>query len=285
MKLGELYKKLKLDFSESGQDAPPDMLARAVLEHTCAINAATLIAQPDLEISFDQIHAANNMAARLCAGVPLSRILGWREFYGLRFDLGAETLDPRPDTEILVETALKWLAKTPLATRMLDLGTGTGCIPVSILANCPRMTGVAVDIAAGAAEMAVANATRNGVVDRLTVYVGDWLAPVPVGDRFDLITSNPPYIPAAEIANLDDSVRLYDPIRALDGGADGYDPYRHLFIAIKRVLKPGGLALFEIGAGQLADLRRIAVNSGLDVETVVMDYAGTPRVMGVCVRP
>lgn len=280
MNLGTFYDMLCADLSAVEIDEPR-RLARLILEYAAGISPETLVAAPDTTLTHDQIHTCRNFAARLGAGEPLSRILGWREFYGLRFDLSRDTLDPRPDTEILVDTALKWLAGRPDATGLLDLGTGTGCIPIAILYHCPRLRAVAVDISAGACAIATQNADRNGVGGRFTVRMGHWLDPIEATETFDLITANPPYIPTAEIDSLPEQVRYSDPIRALDGGPDGYDAYRHLFLATQPHLNPGGIALFEIGAGQLADLRRIAEKSGLDVATVVMDYAGHPRVMGV----
>lgn len=282
MTLGELYRQLRDALAEQGLDVP-EREARLVIQYACAIPPADFISRPDMPLGDDQVAAATAMAQRRGTGEPLSRILGWREFYGLRFDLAPDTLDPRPDTEILVEGAIKWLLDHQVpGARILDLGTGTGCIPISILKNIPQATGVAIDLAPGAVAMAQINARTNGVADRLRVVQSDWTQGLASDEVFDLITSNPPYIPTHEMANLEDSVRNHDPILALDGGNDGYDPYRHLFIAIQQHLSPDGLALFEIGAGQLSDLRRIAIKCGLDVTLTLMDYGGIPRVMGVC---
>lgn len=283
MNVSELHRKLRDDLAAANIETP-EREARLVIQYACGIDASAFIAHPDAPLTHDQVHAANNMAAQRLTGRPLSRILGYREFYGLRFNLSGDTLDPRPDTEILVDAAIKWLDEHPAARRVLDLGTGTGCIPISILANVPDARAVAVDVADGAVAAATANAALNGVSDRMTVIKSNWTDALD-GQVFDLICSNPPYIPSRDILSLEDSVQNHDPILALDGGADGYDAYRHLFMAIKSHLAPGGIALFEIGAGQLADLRRLSMKSGLDVVSTLMDYGGIPRVVGVCVRP
>jgi len=213
---------------------------------------------------------------RRLAGEPLSRILGNQEFWGLGFELSPDTLDPRADTETLIQAALNRFKGRP-PKRILDIGTGTGCILITLLHEWPETTGVATDISAGALETARRNATLNGVADRAEFIQTSWAAGVT--GSFDLILSNPPYIPTAVIPNLDENVQNYDPILALDGGADGLDAYRFILTEIKTLLNPGGYALFEIGYDQAESMPRIVEESGATPENIIRDSGGNPRVV------
>ncbi|WP_244488659.1 peptide chain release factor N(5)-glutamine methyltransferase [Bosea sp. Leaf344] len=213
---------------------------------------------------------------RRLAGEPVWRILGEREFWGLPFSLSAATLEPRPDSETLIETSLAWLGprrSSPLS--ILDLGTGTGCLLIALLSECPLAQGLGVDASEAACATARANALRNGVADRSRFVVADWAGPLAA--KFDLILSNPPYIPQRELARLAPSVRDYDPVRALDGGADGLDPYRRLASQIPLILAEGGLLVLEIGAGQEADVVAILAREGLVHRGSRADLGGHPR--------
>lgn len=191
----------------------------------------------------------NDALARRLAGEPLWRVLGAREFWGLTFALSPGTLEPRPDSETLIEATLSHLApRRHDRLRMLDLGTGTGCLLIATLREFPRATGLGIDLSPDAVATATGNAARNGVAERAAFAQGNWTGGV--DERFDLILSNPPYIGSDEIAGLDRNVREHDPLLALDGGPDGLDAYRALAAALPSHLKPGGLAILEIGAGQ-----------------------------------
>jgi release factor glutamine methyltransferase len=204
----------------------------------------------------------NEALARRLAGEPLWRVLGAREFWGLSFTLSPGTLEPRPDSESLIEAALIHLAPRRHETlRMLDLGTGTGCLLIAALREFPRASGVGIDLSPDAVATATDNAARNGVAERATFRQGDWTAGI--DESFDLILSNPPYIGSGEIAGLDQSVREHDPLLALDGGPDGLDAYRALAAALPRHLAPGGRAILEIGAGQEEEVIALMRQAGL----------------------
>lgn len=191
----------------------------------------------------------NDALTRRLAGEPLWRVLGAREFWGLSFALSPGTLEPRPDSETLIEAALRHLApRRHDKLRMLDLGTGTGCLLIATLREFPQASGLGIDLSPDAVATATGNAARNGVGERAAFRQGDWTAGI--DERFDLVLSNPPYIGSAEIADLDRNVREHDPLLALDGGPDGLDAYRALAAALPDRLKAGGLAILEIGAGQ-----------------------------------
>lgn len=218
------------------------------------------------------------MAERRLRGEPVVRILGEKEFYGLSFTLGEATLVPRPETEMLVTRGLELLGGRQHNT-VLDLGTGTGCIIISLLVESPTAHGVAVDLSPAALVTAQHNADRYAVEKRLSLRKGSWFEPLHAGERFDLIVSNPPYIASDEIPGLMREVRDHDPVLALDGGADGLDPYRTILADAGRWLKPGGAILLEIGATQAIAVTGIAVKSGFRDVRVHKDLAGLDRVV------
>lgn len=226
--------------------------------------------------------AAEGLAALLARRVarePISRILGQRAFYGLNFHLNAATLDPRPDTETLVEAVLAHVdagAGRGAPWRLLDLGTGTGAILLALLANLPAATGVGIDISAEAASMASQNAGRLGLSSRAAFRQGDLMAGLE--GRFDIIVSNPPYIPSGDIMALEPEVRLHDPVLALDGGADGLDFYRRLVAAAPAHLVSEGLLAFEVGFGQAEVVTRLMADAGFRALCLRRDLGGIDRV-------
>ena len=230
---------------------------------------------------FGQLDAAASarleaFAMRRLAGEPVFRIIGEREFWGLPFALSAATLEPRPDSETLVEAALECLAdRRHDAISILDLGTGTGCLLIALLSECHAATGLGIDLSPEACETARRNALVNGVADRAIFQQGSWTAGLE--RRFDVILSNPPYIPTREIAALDVSVRDHDPVLALDGGSDGLDPYRVFANTLPDVLAPRGTVVLEIGAGQEADVIALMTVRGFVWRGSRRDLGGHPR--------
>ncbi len=201
-------------------------------------------------------------AAKRLSGMPLWRVLGAREFWGLRFVLSPGTLEPRPDSETLIEAALKHLeGRRHEPLRLLDLGTGTGCLLIAALREFPRASGIGVDLSEDALATAARNAASNGVAERAGFRHGEWTQGLQ--ERFDLILSNPPYIASDEIGRLDRGVREHDPMLALDGGPDGLCAYRALAAAIPERLTAGGIAILEIGAGQADSVIALMQAAGL----------------------
>ncbi len=211
---------------------------------------------------------------RRLAGEPVARIVGRREFWSLDFAVGPATLVPRPDSETLVEAALA--ASRRSARRILDLGTGTGCLVLSLLTEIPDATGLGMDCAAGAVRVARRNARALGIAERVRFAIGDWA--MGVSDRFDLVVSNPPYIPTGELDALPAEVRR-DPRAALDGGPDGLDAYRAIAAALPGLLEPNGLTALEVGVGQAADVAALLAAAGLTVRGTAADLAGRARVV------
>ncbi|MGX5773970.1 peptide chain release factor N(5)-glutamine methyltransferase [Methylorubrum zatmanii] len=258
--------------------------ARFLALHALALTPLDLTLRGREPIGEAGAHRLGRAAERRLAGEPVARILGAWEFWGLPFSLGPETLVPRPDTESVVETALRLVPERDRPLRLADLGTGSGCILVALLHERPRAFGLGLDRAEGALRVARANAERNGVGARAAFLRGSWLDAL-VGP-FDLIVSNPPYIAAPVIATLDTEVREHDPMAALDGGPDGLDAYRAILLGIARrpdLLSPGGALVLEIGYDQAAALTALAGAMGFAEVSIGRDLAGNDRV--VTLRP
>lgn len=254
--------------------ATPGLDARLLVEGSLA----TENHDPDMLLPVEALARLDGFASRRLAGEPVWRILGEREFWGLPFRLSPATLEPRPDSETIVEATLKQLADRryePLS--LLDLGTGTGCLLIALLSELPRATGLGVDLSEEAALTAAGNAALNGMAERATFRQGDWTEGL--AGRFDVILSNPPYIPSAEIATLSVEVREHDPLLALDGGSDGLKPYRIFARTLPALLAPGGIIVFEIGAGQGTDVVALMREGGLEFLGSRSDLGGHERAL------
>lgn len=231
--------------------------ARRILEAAAGITAEDLLRDPGRTLPTETLDRIGEVAARRAVGEPLSRIVGFRNFYGRDFLIGQETLDPRPDTEVVVETAIAILTdirKRNPNPRILDLGTGTGCIAITLLLEVGGVHGVATDISPEALEVARANARALAPSGRLDFVLAD--GPFAIEGPFDLVVSNPPYIPSGDIAALDENVRAFDPVRALDGGPDGLALYRAWIPDIERRF-PSAAVVFEVGAGQAGEVSEL----------------------------
>ncbi len=217
-------------------------------------------------------------AARRAAGEPLSRIVGRREFWGLSLRISPQVLDPRPETETIVDAYLRLRGdrrETPL--HILDLGVGSGALMCALLSEFTHARAVGVDISAGAVDVARRNIEACGLAERAEIRLGDWTSGLE--GPFDLIVSNPPYIPTADLAGLPREVRNFDPRLALDGGIDGLDAYRRIIPEARSLLSGGGWLLVEIGAGHAAQVLAIARQCGLSDVMVDKDLAGHDRVV------
>lgn len=334
--LDQLMKRVREKLAENGIENPA-LDARVLVSRGGNFSPENMIAGGSTPLDPQVVEKIDDWVSQRIAGGPVSRISGGREFWGLHFNLSKDTLDPRPDTEILVEKALLFardfdpenrgkkasgnnphsvIARRPLADaaihpandlpdrdnrllrsarndagkarnptgkglRILDLGTGSGCILLSLLHELPEATGIGVDLSPGAVEQARANAASLGLQNRAEFRVGSWFDPIGPEESFALIVSNPPYIPESDIPNLAKEVRNHDPILALDGGKDGLDPYPLLFEGSKKFLECGGRALYEFGAGQCESIQRLVRESEATLLAIHPDLAGIPRVAEV----
>ncbi|WP_284177556.1 peptide chain release factor N(5)-glutamine methyltransferase [Rhabdaerophilum sp. SD176] len=278
LSLAAAQARIEAQLAEAGIDEPRRE-ARLLLAAATGVGLATLLARPDMPVGEAGAAIARFLAARLDR-MPLSRILGRREFYGLEFRLNAATLDPRGDTETLVDAVLAWLdaeGRRGESLRLLDLGTGTGAILLALLSHLPQATGLGIDIAAEAVAAARINATTLGLDGRAEFRTGDLLTGL--DGMFHIIVSNPPYIPTGDLAGLDPEVRRHDPVLALDGGADGLDFYRRILADAPARLLPGGLLAVEVGAGQAPAVAEGMRHAGFLAVSLQADLAGIARVV------
>jgi release factor glutamine methyltransferase len=258
----------------------PSLDARMLLQHATGLDHAALVADPDLVVSEDLANQFQALVARRAAYEPVSRILGTREFFGRRFKVTPDVLDPRADTETIIEMCLPLLPQDK-SLHILDLGTGSGILAITLLSERPLATGVAVDLSPAA--LAVARENALAVADRLQLIESNWFSHVE--GRFDLIVSNPPYIPAAEVLRLDTEVRDHDPHIALDGGGDGLDCYRAIASGSVYHLSESGHVVVEIGAGQEADVTDIFATQHYQCTAKKQDLGGHVRALSFQKKP
>ncbi len=260
--------------------ATPELDSRLLICAVCGLSHEQFILQPDFEISPEHQSSLDDFQARRLKGEPISRILGRREFWGRDFLLGSETLDPRPDSETLIEAVLSHpVLKQKPPERILDLGTGTGALLLTLLLEWPQAQGFGVDKSHQAIEIAQKNSVRLGCDDRVQWGQGSWFEPVT--GKYDLIISNPPYIVSADIADLAVEVAEYDPVLALDGGQSGLVAYQDIIKDIHHYLQAKGIVIFELGKGQYNDVHALilAADGAFSAKTCVKykDLAGVER--------
>lgn len=287
--------------------------ARLLLEEVCGTNLQTLLVYPETAVNDADCTRYRALIERRRLREPTAMILGEWDFMGLTFKVTKDTLIPEQDTEVLVETALEYYSSSsghewfrPIGSagpeeaaaeresvsafpadgnertrnlRILDLCTGSGCILLSLLHFLPDAVGIGTDISAGALAVAAENARRHGLAGRTILSRGDLWEAVPEGGRFDLIVSNPPYVPTERIAALEPEVRCGEPLAALDGGTDGLAFYRRILARADGFLKENGLLILESGFDEAADIRSLMEENGFEVLRTVKDYGGLDRVV------
>jgi len=249
--------------------------ARMLLEQAAGIPRSRQLGFPETRVETVACDRYQQFIRRRAAREPMSQILGRREFWSLDFLVSDDVLDPRPDSEILIEATLASINDKAHAYRILDFGTGTGCLLLALLSELPKASGIGVDCSVGAMELASRNAKALGLSERSQFLLGDWDHNLDPG--WDIIVANPPYIPTVDIDELEPEVAKFEPRVALDGGADGLAHYRRLLPAARRLLVPGGIASFEVGAGQMRQVIELGTSVGLAILASVSDLAGRPR--------
>ncbi len=271
--LGHLIADITERFTRAGIDTAR-LDARVLTGHALGMDASRLFARSDELVDEAAAARLEGLVRQRLDHTPVSRIVGHREFWGMDFKLGPDTLDPRPDTEAVVAAALM-LKPALKAPRVLDLGTGTGCILLAILKDWPEATGLGIDVSAGALATAAENAGSLGLASRAAFRQSNWCDAV--SETFDIVVSNPPYITEAEMAGLAPEVALFDPERALVGGADGLGAYRLLIPQAWVRLHPGGRLFLEIGQGQGPAVARLLEGAGFHLVGEHKDLAGILR--------
>jgi release factor glutamine methyltransferase len=257
--------------------------ARLLLGRALDAGSTTIFAYPERRLSPVQAAKFSDLVARRVRREPVSRILGLREFWSLPFALSPDTLDPRPDSETLVEALLARVVERRAPLRLLDLGSGSGCLLLALLSELPGARGLGVDISPGAVGMAKANAAALGLADRAEFRQGDWTEGL--SGPFDLVVCNPPYIASGELAALAPEVVLHDPRLALDGGADGLAAYRRILPRLPGLLAPDGWAGFELDPGQDRGLRALLAAAGFATIEAADDLTGRLRCLLVQAGP
>jgi len=254
--------------------------ARLILAHALGVEPVTILGYPERAV--EDAGRFDGLIARRAKREPLSHLTGRREFWSLEFEVTPSTLDPRADSETLVEAALAVIPDCEAPLSIVDFGTGTGCLLLALLSELPNATGLGIDIAEETLAVARRNAARLGLEERALFAIGDW------GDSlagpFDLIVGNPPYIPAGEIAGLQPEVAEFEPRRALDGGVDGLDAYRRLGPDLYRILGLGGVAVLEFGLGQGSAVARLMSAEGMAPQGFRADLAGHDRCLTLAKR-
>ena len=253
--------------------------SRVLAGEVFGLSRESLLARDDQTARPEDLARLDDLVARRIAGEPTARLLGRQEFWSLEFALGPETLIPRADSETIVEAALAGITDRAAPLRLIDFGTGSGCLLLALLCELPNATGLGIDASTETLAVAAGNAERLGLAARADFRLGDWGQGL--SGPFDLIVSNPPYIRDGEIAGLAPEVARFEPRRALAGGADGLDCYRALAPDLARLLAPGGLAVLEIGQGQADGVEAILAAAGLKPAGRRPDLAGIDRAISV----
>lgn len=274
--LSTLVRTAMLQLREAGVESAA-LDARLLMQEVLGCDHAAIIRDGDRKLGEREMNQFHQLLARRQAREPLSHIVGRRAFWRDEFFVCADVLDPRPDSETLIEAMLEARPNRDVPYRILDLGTGSGCLLLTLLGEYPHAQGVGVDISEAAARVAKKNAKLVGRDSRATFIVSQWTDALQTG--FDMIISNPPYIARNEIAFLEPEVKSFEPYGALSGGDDGLDAYRELMPRFAKHLKPTGVAVLELGAGQAAAVSQLAHDAGLQVQQVRSDLAAMPRAL------
>ena len=251
--------------------------AQVLLGHALGLPREAVLGYPERPLSARDAEQFAALLERRSRREPVSRIVGCREFWSLPFRVTGAVLDPRPDSETLIAAVLDRLADRSAPLRLLDLGTGSGCLLLALLHELPAASGLGIDISRAALAVAEANAARLGLAARAAFQLADWTGGV--SGPFDLVVANPPYIAEGDMAALAPEVACYEPRLALAGGADGLAAYRVLAPQVAAVLRPGGLAALEVGAGQDAAVAALMTAAGLIADGVRRDLGGVARAL------
>ena len=253
----------------------PTREARLLLSYVTGLPASQIFIHPDRELNSVEYKNLEGLVSRRLNHEPISHLLGRREFWSLNFLVGPQVLDPRPASETLVETAFKYFNDQNASFSVLDLGTGSGCLVLSVLSERPHAGGLGIDVSSAALGIARQNAILHSLSERVSFKYGDWAKNL--DGEFDLILCNPPYIAAHEMNNLASGIINFEPSIALFGGVDGLNAYRKLSDDIAKLLSPKGIAIIECGQGQSESVNKILKKAGLTQIDTNKDISGITR--------
>jgi len=269
-----LLTNIKEQFTAQGIENPV-LDARLVMQEVLNITHEEILLNNNRVITANESKALSILVSRRLKREPISRILGKRAFWKHEFKLSDKTLDPRPDSETIIQSVISSFNKND-ELNILDLGTGTGCLLLSILNEFPNSKGVGVDISSGAIDIAKENAKEIGISKKVNFIDSDWKN-MELNNSFNVIISNPPYIENSEIESLEPEVKNFDPYLALAGGNDGLDSYKEIIKILPKLLKKDGKIFFEIGYNQEVPVKEMLAHNGFSVIEVTQDLAGISR--------
>lgn len=274
--IGMLLHAAQARLKSAGVDTPR-LDAILLLSEASGLSEDRIRSRPEIPVSADKASAFEAMLQRRLRREPVSKILGRREFWSLEFRTSRDVLDPRADSETLVSAVLAAIPDRNAALRIVDFGTGSGCLLLSLLHELPSATGVGIDVSPPALAVAQENADRFALSSRCLFRLGSWGKGIE--GMFDILISNPPYIESGVVPGLEPEVADYDPLLALDGGADGLDAYRALIPDMARLASKGAFAALEVGMGQDVAVSRLLGEAGFGEIAVMPDLSGIGRVV------
>ena len=278
MQVKKFLSQIKQQLIAAAVTTIPDLEANLLLMHTLSLEYREQLLLLDEKILTDiEINACNKLLHRRLKSEPIAYILGYKEFWDYKFKVNKTVLIPRPETELIIEAVQKYFQNINRHLGILDLGTGTGCIPITLLKLYPNATATAIDISNEALEMTNYNAHILGIEKRINIFQSNWFENVIT--EFDIITANPPYISLQEWKSLSNEVKNYEPSNALTDYDNGLLHYKNILINLKRYLKPSGKAFFEFGYNQSNQLLDIVKDYGYHIEHIFYDLANIPRVI------
>ncbi len=278
LSVGDAFRDISGRLARAGVDAPR-LDARLLINAALAESGGggTVPSRSARPLAAGEERFLYDLAGRRERREPMAQILGTREFWSLPFRVTADVLTPRPDSETLVEAVLDWVSGKCTPLKLLDLGTGSGCLLLALLSELPRATGIGVDISEPALAIGRQNAAALGLENRAEFYHGDWCDGLE--GPFDVIISNPPYVTVDDLAKLEPEVRIFEPRLALAGGRDGLDAYRKLITGMCGLIATGGGVFLETGLGQAATVSGLLREKGFQVVGIKEDLSGIPRVV------
>ena len=272
--IGGAFEQACLQLLEAGV-REPRLDVRLLIAHVTGSDTASVFGFPERRLGKGQVRELNQLVKRRIDREPMAHILGTREFWSLPFSVTRDTLVPRPDSETLIEAVLQHFSDTTKKRSILELGTGSGCLLLALLSEFPNANGTGVDRSDAALEVAERNAKALKLDHRASFVNGNWADAIK--DQYEIVISNPPYIPSDEIQNLDADVALFEPMSALDGGADGLDSYRIIVAQIHRVMAEEAYIFLETGTGQAPAVADMIEASGMQVIDIKKDLSGIER--------